>query len=153
MFLRDLPGGGQLAAVIPDHFHRRPVAFGGEVVGDDAPGRVGLIVVRAVLRLDPVGGVEIQCVEGGVGIVHGHVAQSTAAKVPPAAPFARAEVRMVGACLGGAQPEVPVQIFGHGRCVGGVGFALGIPEFTGAVRPHMHLGDFADGTGLNPLAG
>src|SRR5256884_1032937 len=79
-----------------------------------------------------------------------HVAECARAETPPAAPFERMIRRMIRPHRRRADPQVPVNVFGDGRRVGGAFDALR-PDW--AVRPGVHFAYRADHVGLNPFDG
>ena len=76
---------------------------------------------------------------------------SAGAEVEPPTPRERV-IRLVIRTLGRTtEPEVPVQVCGHGQHVDRTLRRL-LPPVACPVAPAMHLAHRTDGTGLNPLA-
>ena len=84
--------------------------------------------------------------EGGVGVVDGHVADGACAVVPPAAPLEGGDEGRAGMDGTRTQPDVPG--FGGEATVegagGGIALRSGRPEASGPVGPAHHFRHFAD---------
>ena len=168
--IQDRPGAGHLAillqavwvrdlprAVVPEELHPPALALGGELVGDlrrRGPDQ-GVLLRVVALHLGPHGRrrVEVQRPEGRVDDVADPVADPPGAEGQPRAPPGGHVHGVVGPAAGRAEPEVPVQLLGHGvlllearQLVDG---AVGAPE---GVAGGVHLGDLPDRPVPDPLA-
>lgn len=150
-FVQVLGPRRHLPAVVPEDLHRRPVAAGRELVGDDLPGRKRLRMRRGRLGLGRHGRVQVQRVKRRVHVVNGHVAHGARAVIKPCPPFPRMVRRMIRPRRSTAQEQVPVQAVRHGRRIGRPVDWLR-PELARPVAPAMDFPDRADGAGLNQLA-
>ena len=68
---------------------------------------------------DGGGVLEVECEDGGVHVVAGHIADGSGSEGPPSAPVVGGVFGVVGAGLAWAEPEIPVKPAGTGGVAAG----------------------------------
>src|SRR5687767_11128147 len=83
---------------------------------------------------------QIERPEWQVHEVTPEVRERTAAKMPPVPPVEVRPFGMIRLLFDGAEPQVPIEVFGHGR-----EFLVALLATVVGTDPHMHFAHLADG--------